>query len=187
MKRINAAIASPMSRALANSAGLWLMPPRQRTNSIADGQSRAITWASWPAPDGSRIGVWPSSVTLAASASCSAGAQCAVAISWNGSMATFSPRALAMRDASAVKRSVAATRSASVSDAQIDREQHAAGDDVDGARASPRCGRRCRPCRPRDARARSSPAPAPSRPRRHRHRGADSSARCRRGRPRRSR
>ncbi len=92
------------------------MPPRQRTNSIADGQSRAITWASWPAPDGSRIGVWPSSVTLAASASCIAGAQCAVAISWNGSMETVRPRALAMRDASAANRPVASTRNASVSD-----------------------------------------------------------------------
>ena len=81
MKRISAATASPMSATLANSAGLWLMPPRQRTNSMADGHSRAITCASWPAPDGSRTGVWPRSATLAASASCSAGAQCAVAIS----------------------------------------------------------------------------------------------------------
>ena len=46
MKRTSAAIASPISGSLANSAGLWLMPPLQRTNSIAIGQSFAITCAS---------------------------------------------------------------------------------------------------------------------------------------------
>ena len=56
MKRVSAAIASPISASLANSAGLWLMPPLQRTNSIAIGQSFDITCASWPAPEGSRIG-----------------------------------------------------------------------------------------------------------------------------------
>src|SRR4029079_17520856 len=79
MNLINAAMARPISATLVNSAGLWLMPPRQRTNSIAEGQSRAITWASWPAPDGSRIGVWPSSVQLPPHACRSAGAPSAVA------------------------------------------------------------------------------------------------------------
>ena len=39
MKRSSAVIARPMSCSLANSAGLWLMPPLQRTNNIAIGQS----------------------------------------------------------------------------------------------------------------------------------------------------
>src|SRR4029079_9601546 len=110
MNLINAAMARPISATLVNSAGLWLMPPRQRTNSIAEGQSRAITWASWPAPDGSRIGVWPRAATLSASAPCIAGAQCAVAISWNRSMDTERPRALATRSASVAKRWVASIR-----------------------------------------------------------------------------
>ena len=37
MKRISAATANPMSAGAQYSAGLWLMPPRQRTNIIDDG------------------------------------------------------------------------------------------------------------------------------------------------------
>ena len=73
-----------MSLGLANSAGWWLMPPRQRTNSMPTGQSFAIICASWPAPEGSRTGSSPRSPTAAASASCSDGAQGVVGTSWHG-------------------------------------------------------------------------------------------------------
>ena len=46
MKPISAAIARPRSRGLAYSIGLWLTPPRQRTNSIPIGQSFAIACPS---------------------------------------------------------------------------------------------------------------------------------------------
>ena len=55
MKRISAATAWPMSAGAQYSAGLWLMPPRQRTNIIDAGQSLAIICPSCPAPDGMRI------------------------------------------------------------------------------------------------------------------------------------
>ncbi len=40
------------SSAVMDSAGLWLMPPAQRTNSIATRVRSAIAIASWPAPLG---------------------------------------------------------------------------------------------------------------------------------------
>ena len=42
--------AMSMSAGEANSAGLWLTPPRQRTNSMANGRLRSNAMASWPAP-----------------------------------------------------------------------------------------------------------------------------------------
>ena len=47
------------SSSLINSAGLWLIPPLQRTNSIPAGAARPMTIVSWPAPDGSRTAVGP--------------------------------------------------------------------------------------------------------------------------------
>src|SRR5262245_7693501 len=44
------AIATRTSASLADSAGLWLMPPLQRTNNIATGQMADIAAASCPAP-----------------------------------------------------------------------------------------------------------------------------------------
>ena len=43
----------------ANSSGLWLTPPRQRTNSMANGMILSNAMASWPAPLGIRRGVVP--------------------------------------------------------------------------------------------------------------------------------
>ena len=41
------------------SAGLWLTPPALGTNTMPAGHTRANIWASWPAPDGMRIGRSP--------------------------------------------------------------------------------------------------------------------------------
>ena len=47
---------APASRSSGSvcSAGLWLMPSWLGVNTIAAGHTRAIIWASWPAPDGKR-------------------------------------------------------------------------------------------------------------------------------------
>ena len=50
--RTSASIATPMSNSDENSAGLWLMPSFERTNSMAVGKRRAIAMASCPAPLG---------------------------------------------------------------------------------------------------------------------------------------
>ena len=50
-------------RRVIDSAGLWLMPPLQRTNSMAAGHRSAIATASWPAPEAKRIGGMPSAAT----------------------------------------------------------------------------------------------------------------------------
>ena len=55
------------SASLINSAGLWLTPPLQRTNSMPAGQRWPITIVSWPAPDGSRRGSAPTATTAASS------------------------------------------------------------------------------------------------------------------------
>ena len=102
------------------------MPPRQRTNSIADGQSRAITCASWPAPDGSRIGVWPSSPRSPRQARPARPARNA---RWRSrgtvSIEKNRPRVPAMRFASVSNACSAASRSVVGQRAQVDGERHA--------------------------------------------------------------
>ncbi len=46
----------------AYSAGLWLIPPRQGTNSIPVGQTGTTNCASWKAPEGIRMAPSPSAV-----------------------------------------------------------------------------------------------------------------------------
>ena len=65
-KAASASTAAPISPALAYSAGLWLIPPLQRTNSIAIGQRSAIAEASCVAPDGSSGAGAPVAVRTAA-------------------------------------------------------------------------------------------------------------------------
>src|ERR1700722_20155678 len=56
-----------MSAGDANSSGLWLTPPRQRTNSMANGMILSNAMASWPAPLGIRRGAAPQLSAAAAS------------------------------------------------------------------------------------------------------------------------
>src|SRR5437773_12319800 len=50
MKSFITVMAMPTSSLAADSAGLWLIPPWQRTNNIATGATAAMAAASWPAP-----------------------------------------------------------------------------------------------------------------------------------------
>src|SRR5207253_7203337 len=49
-KRLSTSMATPTSAVVTDSAGLWLTPPLQRTNSIPTSVSEDITTASCPAP-----------------------------------------------------------------------------------------------------------------------------------------
>jgi hypothetical protein len=66
-----------MSAGEACSSGLWLTPPRQRTNSMAKGMILSKAMASWPAPLDMRRGAVPELAAAAANNSESFSSQCA--------------------------------------------------------------------------------------------------------------
>src|SRR3989442_11161329 len=49
-QRASTSIATATSSVVTDSAGLWLTPPLQRTNSIPTSVSADMATASWPAP-----------------------------------------------------------------------------------------------------------------------------------------
>src|SRR5712692_10605633 len=61
--RETTSIATATSSVVTDSAGLWLMPPLQRTNSIPTSVNADIATASWPAPLASSWTGWPRSRT----------------------------------------------------------------------------------------------------------------------------
>src|SRR6266852_9471205 len=72
--RETTSIATATSSVVTDSAGLWLMPPLQRTNSIPTSVSADIAPASCPAPLARRITGWPSSSMLRTNSATSRGA-----------------------------------------------------------------------------------------------------------------
>ena len=130
---VAASIASATSSSVTDSSGWWLMPPAQRTNSIAVSVTRAIVTASCPAPLGSRRTLTPVSRTAAATRSTSAGVQ---GVARSRGLATTStgtraPRAIS--SAAARSRAIAALADRVVLVADVERELGAARDHVDRA------------------------------------------------------
>src|SRR5438067_12147972 len=75
-RRLRTSIATATSDVCTDSAGLWLTPPLQRTNSMPTSVSADITTASWPAPLGNWAGSTRCSLTACVSNETRRGEQC---------------------------------------------------------------------------------------------------------------
>ena len=98
-----------------DSAGWWLIPPLQRTNSIPTSVKRAIAIASWPAPLGSSRTPSPSASTASPRRRMSRGLHRHAPVSWVVTRSNNTPRRASIpSNASSMPRS-AARRQASLS------------------------------------------------------------------------
>src|SRR4051794_20514537 len=109
-RRLVTSIATATSAASTASAGWWLMPPAQRTNSIATSHRRDITAASWPAPLGRRATRTRASATAASSCAVSAGAHATEAVACTSLHVASTPRAAAIAYARSRRSAHAASR-----------------------------------------------------------------------------
>ena len=134
MKSSSARAATPASSRVIDSAGLWLMPPPQRTKSIATSVIALIAWPSWPAPRRQAAHTHHLALDGALELPHEPWRAGRDASSWIGSSSQTSPRRFAMalyfcpcvRDR--LQAQLVSRR------AYVDGELHLAGDDVDRAR-----------------------------------------------------
>ena len=130
MKRSSTRAPVATSSTSTASAGLWLMPPLQRTNSMPIGAMSMIAMPSWPAPDGRRRTAMPSASMARATCSCSRTSQARYALP-----TTARPR-FRRRAPARWRRSACATSAMRVGAlrvggrAQVDGEAHASRDHV---------------------------------------------------------
>ena len=113
--RVRSKTLAPATRSSGSvcSAGLWLMPFTLGTKTMPVGQTLAIIWASWPAPEGMRRTDRPMLAAVEATRSTTSGSKVTGSNRAVDRVVTVTPSASAIRSSSAAKRRSASWRACS--------------------------------------------------------------------------